>query len=309
MASTSLARALRARIPGWAQVAGQFDVILAAGRKQLFVHVSERYDKTATIGTLIAILRGDPDITQLTLTMVQACDFPDAALGAAVIEAAFDHPSLTEVMFHNVTFSDGTAAALARSLEAAPTLFTLKFYSCTASEHAYASFWHGMSYNRSVQSLTIMNDDMTPASIAFAARAVSLNHGLKYLRVYTRTRAINAVRAAGDWAGTIEALLPEFARSGTLRFAVFGRDYKHSVPRGTPFRYSTPRVRFLARTRVLVQAGRARPSSPRTKRRHDTTDETLAWLMERAPLWVAAKVVALLWEVSPVSPDTIDVDA
>jgi hypothetical protein len=52
-------------------------------------------------------------------------------------------------------------------------------------------------------------------------------------------------------------------------------------------RWRDPRVRWLARTRVMCQAGRARAGGVRAN---------VAWLMERAPLWVVARVVALLYE-------------
>ena len=50
--------------------------------------------------------------------------------------------------------------------------------------------------------------------------------------------------------------------------------------------YRRPRVRFVIRTRIMCQAGRARAVGARS--------EVAAWLCERAPLWVAVRVCALL---------------
>ena len=49
-----------------------------------------------------------------------------------------------------------------------------------------------------------------------------------------------------------------------------------------------PHVRFVVRTRVMCQAGRAHAAGGR--RRCDI----VAWLCERAPLWVVVHVCALL---------------
>ena len=50
--------------------------------------------------------------------------------------------------------------------------------------------------------------------------------------------------------------------------------------------YLVPHVRFVARTRVMCQAGRARAAGAR--------GDIVAWLCERAPLWVVVHVCALL---------------
>ena len=47
-----------------------------------------------------------------------------------------------------------------------------------------------------------------------------------------------------------------------------------------------PHVRFVVRTRVICQAGRARAAGAR--------GDIVAWLCERAPLWVVVHVCALL---------------
>ena len=57
-------------------------------------------------------------------------------------------------------------------------------------------------------------------------------------------------------------------------------------------RYRLPHVRLVLRTRVLCQAGRAgRAATITTTGPHW---DTMAWLMERAPLWVVARVCGLL---------------
>jgi hypothetical protein len=53
--------------------------------------------------------------------------------------------------------------------------------------------------------------------------------------------------------------------------------------------YRVPHVRFIARTRVMCQAGRARATA-------DARDEIVAWLCEHAPLWVVVHVCTLLRE-------------
>jgi hypothetical protein len=50
--------------------------------------------------------------------------------------------------------------------------------------------------------------------------------------------------------------------------------------------YRVPHVRFVVRTRVMCQAGRARAAVAR--------GDIVAWLCERAPLWVVVHVCALL---------------
>ena len=53
--------------------------------------------------------------------------------------------------------------------------------------------------------------------------------------------------------------------------------------------FRAPYVRFLVRTRVMCQAGRARASD-------DARGDILTWVCERAPLWVVVNVCALLRE-------------
>ena len=50
--------------------------------------------------------------------------------------------------------------------------------------------------------------------------------------------------------------------------------------------YSTPHVGFALRTRMMCHAGRASASGVRI--------DAVAWLCERAPLWVVVRVCALL---------------
>ncbi len=52
--------------------------------------------------------------------------------------------------------------------------------------------------------------------------------------------------------------------------------------------YRVPLVRFVVRTRVMCQAGRARAAGSRRR------GDIVAWLCERAPLWVVVHVCALL---------------
>ena len=50
--------------------------------------------------------------------------------------------------------------------------------------------------------------------------------------------------------------------------------------------YRVPHVRCIVRARVMCQAGRARAAGSR--------GDIVAWLCERAPLWVVVHVCALL---------------
>ncbi len=59
-------------------------------------------------------------------------------------------------------------------------------------------------------------------------------------------------------------------------------------------RYRVPHVRAVVRTRVMCQAGRCRAAGGRRGGR----GSIMAWLCERAPLWVVVHVCALLQEGS-----------
>jgi hypothetical protein len=50
--------------------------------------------------------------------------------------------------------------------------------------------------------------------------------------------------------------------------------------------YAAPHVGFVVRSRVMCQAGRARAV--------DAHGDVVAWLCERAPLWVVVHVCTLL---------------
>ncbi len=52
--------------------------------------------------------------------------------------------------------------------------------------------------------------------------------------------------------------------------------------------FLVPHVRFVVRTRVMYQAGRARAAGARHR------GDIVAWLCESAPLWVVVHLCALL---------------
>ena len=69
-----------------------------------------------------------------------------------------------------------------------------------------------------------------------------------------------------------------------MRGAVLRASLRHSHSA----HFLEPHVRFVVRTRVLCQAGRARAAGARRR------GDIVAWLCERAPLWVVVHVCALL---------------
>ena len=90
-----------------------------------------------------------------------------------------------------------------------------------------------------------------------------------------RVRADNVIGAAGELS------LVGMMRLNFVLRVVYGIDC------GTELacHYRVPHVRGIVRTRVMCQAGRARAGS---------RGDIVAWLCERAPLWVVVHVCALL---------------
>jgi hypothetical protein len=85
----------------------------------------------------------------------------------------------------------------------------------------------------------------------------------------------------------VAAILGAMRLNFTLRYA--GLDDDENFDAELACHYRVPRVRWLVRTRVMCQAGRARAAAGARRNIN-------AWLCERAPLWVVVHVCALLDE-------------
>jgi hypothetical protein len=78
-------------------------------------------------------------------------------------------------------------------------------------------------------------------------------------------------------------------RAGELCCAALRACFAMSMPVAfISAHFLAPHVRFVVRTRVMCQAGRARAAGGRRR------GDIVAWLCERAPLWVVVHVCALL---------------
>ena len=102
-------------------------------------------------------------------------------------------------------------------------------------------------------------------------------------------RAVNRVRRVKRSAANIKGFLGSLRLNHVLREAHGLDDIAEDLPTDLAARYRVPHVRCVVRTRVMCQAGRARAAGARR-------GEIVAWLCERAPLWVVVHVCALLRE-------------
>ncbi len=90
---------------------------------------------------------------------------------------------------------------------------------------------------------------------------------------------VDAAASGAIW----RALGLNFALRTAEGIEVFGAQCTRELRR----HYRVPLMRCIVRTRVRCQAGRARAADTRG-------GEVVAWLCERAPLWVVVQVCALL---------------
>ncbi len=123
-----------------------------------------------------------------------------------------------------------------------------------------------------------------------------------YVRACVRARAAESqrstcvpLRPVGSYQGpaAVDALSAMLAVNFVLR-AVPG-----VVALGAELgaHYRVPRVRWLVRTRVMCQAGRAGATAAAGARGEEERGAA-GWLCERAPLWVVVQVCALLRDYS-----------
>jgi hypothetical protein len=102
---------------------------------------------------------------------------------------------------------------------------------------------------------------------------------------------------AGTENGTADASIADLQAAAASNFRLRACDVAPFDGRASPAaralvrelgcHFRVPHVRFIVRTRVLCQAGRCRaPAGAR--------GASVAWLLERAPLWVVVHVCALL---------------
>ena len=121
--------------------------------------------------------------------------------------------------------------------------------------------------------------DSTPDWGAYMAPGESVR-----VRYVAATRMVSVV-----WRGRAYdlAALPATADIAHMRFGVaLGRFNSMRVTGASATHFLEPHVRFVVRTRVLCQAGQARANGVR--------GDIVAWLCERAPLWVVVHVCTLL---------------
>jgi hypothetical protein len=106
------------------------------------------------------------------------------------------------------------------------------------------------------------------------------------LRYVSATRMVSVV-----WRGVEHDIseLPATVDVAHTRFGVaVSRGNAMRLVSASCFRYNLPYVRWLVRARVMCQAGRASVVDS------VAPDDVVSWICVRAPLWVVARVCALL---------------
>jgi hypothetical protein len=103
--------------------------------------------------------------------------------------------------------------------------------------------------------------------------------------------AENNIRAAASyeahWSCLVRALKLNFVLRAANGINVSSEEIKAELG----CHYRVPHVRCIVRTRMMCQTGRARAAGARRR------GCIVAWLCERAPLWVVVHVCMLLREV------------
>ncbi len=134
-------------------------------------------------------------------------------------------------------------------------------------------------------------NDIDPTCIESLAEALACNSALTSLNVTIAKPNITGPRTHGsrsrDGPTIYEALSGMFRVNFTPRiFRGVGVDFLQAELRRD---YRVPHVRAVVRTRVMCQTGRCRAAGASGNR-----SKIMAWLCERAPLWVVVHVCALL---------------
>ena len=150
-----------------------------------------------------------------------------------------------------------------------------------ATQAAHASrIGVALSQNTTMCSLSMMRCVDGAAATVPVIRALSTNSVLKALSV--------APRYAASLSDDVSAALHD-----ALIFKPLRARYICSVqstgawyPRSEHTYYYQPHMHFIVRTRIMCQAGRARAAG--------SDGSIIAWLCERAPLWVVVHVCALM---------------
>ncbi len=102
-------------------------------------------------------------------------------------------------------------------------------------------------------------------------------------------------------AADIAVLTSSLRLNFVIRGVHVNEDFNEGFAPEFESHYRVPQLRFVVRTRVLCQAGRARAARD--------GHEMSAWLCERAPLWVVVHVCALLRDWRERYDDGYDNDA
>ena len=116
--------------------------------------------------------------------------------------------------------------------------------------------------------------------LAYDLAALPATADIAHTRFGVALYAGNSMRVTDASAGASCAQAGCIAPALRARFAMFMHVAFISA------NFLEPHVRFVVRTRVMCQAGRARAAGVR--------GDIVAWLCERAPLWVVVHVCALL---------------
>lgn len=201
-------------------------------------------------------------------------------------EALLGTTSLTTLRFTSEVFQKKEAAAWARVLAGHPSLTNLHLGSK-----------HFMSDEVSMQLIEGLGRNTVLKRLTLPERMhVFENTAPGMTRVLAQNTTLTTLNFHG-WSDetTKRVLLHAFRTNFVIRYCAFAhflynhRPWDNLDDTNDSIRneyYRIPLIRFIARTRVMCQAGRAASIGAR--------DEMIAWICERAPLWVVVHVVAML---------------
>jgi hypothetical protein len=254
----------------------------------------------ATIPVLRAItelIRVHPSFTNLSIrgtgvsVPVWTDDADRSVVFTELLMVIATHPGLTHVEFEHVAIPSESIVTAATGWETNTVLTELVLGYANLDGTAGSALGRMLGNNRSLRTLDLTGNNFTMAAVEDLATGVAHNNTIEELRI--RARFANDTHA--PIRATVRTMFAESLRANcSLQVCApcFGDVtvfmYNDALSHELLARYRIPHVRFLIRTRELMRNSRAQLALD------GNALCPIAWVCNRAPLWVAVQVVQLL---------------
>ena len=267
-----------------------------------------RHTTIPVFRAITELIRVQPSFTNLSIrgtgvsAPVRTEDAEKRVVFTELLRVIANHPRLTHVEFAHVNIPSESIVTAATGWETNTVLTELVLGYANLDGTAGSALGRMLGRNRSLRTLDLTGNNFTMAAVEDLATGVAHNTTIEELRIRARFACLSVhthTRVMDDTQSSIRtAVRTMFAETLRVNCSLqicapcFGDVtvfmYNDALGRELLARYRIPHVRFLIRTRELMRNSRAQLALD------GNALCPIAWVCNRAPMWVAIQVVQLL---------------